>query len=1170
MDTLLKYLCGLTLIWCAGVCTIRAQTSGMQWDKLKNVRSDRFQADSNIVQLDTSGILPATFILKDAETDSILPAGSYFLDGFSGKLRILDTALYGKTMQATYRVLPYRIASVYRKKNFHGYTWRDSTYLDPYFYDPNYTLNENPIDFGGLNYNGAFARGITFGNNQDLVVNSTLDLQLSGKIGDLEILAALTDNNIPIQPDGSTQQLQEFDKVYIQVTKGNRHQFVAGDYGIKSRDGYFIRFDKQLQGASFKTRLDFKKGWATQHSFSFAVAKGKYARNTFNGQEGNQGPYKLVGNNGETYIVILAGSERVFADGRLLQRGENNDYTMDYNTGEVIFTPRFLVTKDIRLVVEFEYSDRNYFRSLIHSGHSATYKGLTLYAEFYSEQDSRNRPILADIDSTAENIMRSIGNNINQAIVPGIRQAEYVANSVQYAMKDTVINGIRYDSIFYYTTASDLQLYNLSFSYVGEGRGRYMLDKNTLNQRVYSWTAPVGDALQGAYEPVVLLITPKKDRYAVLGMNYKIDPKTQLRTELSYSNRDVNTFSSEGNPDNIGWAVMNNLQRQDTVGKNKWVLSSRGMYEVKSTNFQAPEQYRPVEFSRDWNQLNTDRAMEHFANGSFSVYSSEHQFRLGGGLSFFNRQDKFTGYKQQYDISFQKNNWDIRGEVSWLNSTDSLNQSSFLRPKLHIGRTFEKLKGFQIALEGFTEYNAIRNQESDTLISSAYYNNNLYATIKTADTAAFTSALQYKYRTDFFPQGSDFVKLTKGHDLDISTRANKLKDQNLSVGFTFRTLEVKDSVRTGQSSDQNFLGRAEYGFRIKRGAIRFNALYELGSGQERVREFTYLEVAPGQGLYRWIDVNGDGVQQLDEFVIAQFSDSANYTRVLTNVNEYIQARIVTYNQVIQLNPKAVWFNEKGLKKLVARFSLNSSIVITRKTFKGASVSPFNPFILNTNDENVLNMNSAFRNSVFFNQGSPKFYLNYTWFFNQNKTLLVNGFDTRKKYEQTVETNVNLVKSLSFNVKASKIRDLADAEYSGDNNFDLGIYRFIPSLSWLLKTVLRTTLGYEFENKRNIPELGNELARANKLNFDIRYSIVSKQTIEAKFSFVLFDYNGVTGTPKSYQILDGLQPGKNYIWNLSFNRNLSNNLQLNLTYEGRKTGEAGRLIHTGNASLRALF
>ncbi|HNO02511.1 MAG TPA: hypothetical protein PKM90_06645, partial [Chitinophagales bacterium] len=65
------------------------------------------------------------------------------------------------------------------------------------------------------------------------------------------------------------------------------------------------------------------------------------------------------------------------------------------------------------------------------------------------------------------------------------------------------------------------------------------------------------------------------------------------------------------------------------------------------------------------------------------------------------------------------------------------------------------------------------------------------------------------------------------------------------------------------------------------------------------------------------------------------------------------------------------------------------------------------------------------------------------------------------------------------------------------------------------------------------------------------------------------YNGENGTTKSYTILEGLQPGSNYIWSSTYTRNISQNLELSLTYEGRKTGTA-KLINTGRAQLRAVF
>ena len=48
------------------------------------------------------------------------------------------------------------------------------------------------FEFGNVNYNGSFGRGLSFGNQQDVVLNSTLNLQLSGFLADsIQVAAAI-------------------------------------------------------------------------------------------------------------------------------------------------------------------------------------------------------------------------------------------------------------------------------------------------------------------------------------------------------------------------------------------------------------------------------------------------------------------------------------------------------------------------------------------------------------------------------------------------------------------------------------------------------------------------------------------------------------------------------------------------------------------------------------------------------------------------------------------------------------------------------------------------------------------------------------------------------------------------------------------------------------------
>jgi hypothetical protein len=56
---------------------------------------------------------------------------------------------------------------------------------------------------------------------------------------------------------------------------------------------------------------------------------------------------------------------------------------------------------------------------------------------------------------------------------------------------------------------------------------------------------------------------------------------------------------------------------------------------------------------------------------------------------------------------------------------------------------------------------------------------------------------------------------------------------------------------------------------------------------------------------------------------------------------------------------------------------------------------------------------------------------------------------------------------------------------------------------------------------------------------------------------------------AFDILNGLSNGKNLTWNINFGGKTKSNIQLNISYEGRKTQDY-KTVHIGRAEARYIF
>lgn len=1161
--------------------------------QLTSLRSKVLPVLSVAQQLDSLTVVPGSVSVWDVIGQEEIPSWQFRLHGNS---IVFDSALVAqrsKLVRVSYRVLPINLGKRMARIDSAALISSPADQLIGVRYDPFAEGSQPLLPQRGLNYDGNFTRGISFGNNQSLVLNSQFNLQMSGRLRDVEVLAAITDNNIPIQPEGNTQQLREFDKIFVQIGKGGS-RLIAGDYELTRPPGYFMNYTKKLQGATFSNLWapgSILKGTLLSQA-SLAVARGKFARNEIAAIEGNQGPYRLQGAEGEQFIIVLAGTEKVYLDGELLQRGLDLDYVIDYNAGHITFMPRRLITKDSRIVVEFDYADQNYLRSLYALSNDYHSGQLHLYLHAYSEQDGL-QPVDEQFDEEEKLILRNAGDDELAAVVSSLDSlTQFNAFRVSYELRDTVVNGVLYSGILVYSTNANKALYTATFTEVGQGNGNYVQDTETAaNGRVFRWVAP--DALTGRpsgnYEPVRRLVAPKRQQLFTAGGQYHFSKKTILKGELALSNTDLNRFSHIADDDNTGLAAMLHFGHEFDLkmpfGKKSWQVLTSTNYEFAQQRFRELSPYRSAEFTRDWNtstgandvSIGLRPTNEHLLNSGIVLRTpsaGSMVYRFGG----FFRDTLYTGTRQFAKYAYLKNGFDFWLQTDWLNTESTVEASRFSRPKVQLAVPLfpdsTGTKYWRAGIYGEQELNSryavdAAGAKSDSLRNNSFRYDLFRLFLETPASENIVFKAAFKRRLDHSPSGRRFRQSLRADELNIEGNWLQSRNSRLNWNFTWRQLTTLDTNLSNQQPTKTYLGRLNYSLNILRGVVQSATNYEIGSGQERKVEFTYLQVPQGEGTHQWIDRNADNAVQIDEVEIAPFQDVANAVRITTFTDDLIRTNNVQFNQSLRLEPKAVWFSRSGLRKVLAKFSTQSSLQITRKVRDLDGVSPWNLFQLNVTDTALVSTRAGTFNALFFNRAHPRFDAQLGHSNNELKQVLTTGYESRRLEELFLRVRWNLTHSLAFHHAIRLTTNEQGSEFFDNRRYRIEAFELEPKFTYQPSASLRASASWRHHEAENTLGPNGESAKNRELKLEIAFNQSATTSIRSEISLVKINFRGEANSPVGFAFLNGLQNGRNYLWNLTLDRQIGPNIRMSISYEGRKTGNANP-VHVGRAQLGAVF
>jgi len=1093
-------------------------------------------------------ILPHSFLISGKEevyVDStrLISLIDYRIDYIHGILYFSHVPDSGKGIFVFYQSFPFALFTEYTHRSF-----PDSTQvsLPQKAATPQKMTRSSGISFSDeLQKSGSIFRGIQIGTDQGLQLQSGLRLQVSGQIAPkVEVVASLTDQNTPIQPEGNTQTLQEIDKVFVQV-RAPGIGITMGDYNYENTTTEFGKYSRKLQGALGKV-----EGERGSISAWIATSKGQFATNHFNGMEGNQGPYALVGANGERDIIVLAGTERVWINGEPMIRGEDQDYVIDYSTGQITFTRRRLITSDSRITVDFEYSAQNFQKTI--SGISGQTRlandRITLFASFFREADDKEHPLDISLTQNEKEVLARAGDNPDSAVTSGAR---YVGEGQGNYIRVETPEGPVYQYVG--NLKGDYRLY---CSYVGQGKGSYSLQ----GYGIYRYEGPG----KGAYLPVIFL--PLATSHYTGNFAVRLDPGKDFffENEIGMSTLDQNLYSPLDDKDNTGFAYTAQLGRTKSPfylhGKRMGVLGFKGKARSIDSKFRPLSRMSEVEHGRKWGMAEGKDWGESISELTFE-YAPVTPLEFVGELGTF-QQHAFSSTRMQWEAAF---------------SHSEASKNTFFKYIPEFRYRIERISTQQNFLEGFwiRQYGQINPQWK--WISPSFFYESEHR--KNADPDSGYTGFRFDEWTGlvvFNPKVFSFQMEEKVRLEDVY-RSARLCKNSLARTHTFRfdvksdpvwtgslllTRRNRDYTRSSQQDQATDLAEMHFGLSPWDRVLDMQVNYRYSSTQvsEMVRDT--IRIGAGLGNYRYDSSLGEYVPDPDGDVIFRMFQTGRFLPV-NDLEGEMQIQIEGMQLKTEL-PKKMDF----VKNLRFYSYFRTERRDKAREFQKVNLRAFQPHW--GKDSTLVTGAISFQEDLEYTDTKKGFSFRMRWRGDDSESHQFLEEGTFRKFRQwAIRLKGNPFPQ--WGILAEMEKQTERKEYFSQFRTDRNIHAygvvleasFRPQtrMEWALKAKFRQALDRE-------PEPDSKgMALFWFPRFSYAFNTKGQFRTELEWGHVFSEPRGRT---LPYEMFGGDQPGRTIRLNVLFNYRVTSHILATFSYRGRKEPWREKFFHSGQLEMRAFF
>jgi len=1152
--------------------------------------------DLKIFSPDTLAQLPQKFILQNSDhvtcDSAVLKRNvDYTIDYTAGLIHFRKGGTFfsrrtesAYSLRISYRNFPLSLPTEYQR-NIAIVKYDTAAKKNVTVIEESSPLTAGEFFGSNIQKSGSIVRGFTIGSNQDLTLNSGFRMQLAGNLtNDVNVTAALTDESSPIQPEGTTKTLQEFDKVFITI-KSPHISGTLGDFEMSEQGTEFGVVNRKLQGAMGDA--DYGQ---TSVMLSGAVSRGKFRTQEITPIDGSEGPYQLVGPDGSSDIIVIAGTERVYLDGVEMVRGETNDYVIDYSNAQVTFTAKHLITNLSRIFVDFEYSDGQYERTFFggKAQTSVADNRIDVGVSYYQESDDPNSAfgvVLSDSDRT---LLSNAGTNRLAASTSGVtyvgRDSITGIGEGQYRVDTTTVPGKPIYRFVQPTDTANLvnAVYNVAFSEVGQGHGDY--------QSVGLGQFNFVGINQGDYAPIVVLPMPQSQQLADIYTKYHFDKEGAISLEYAASRFDANELSSLPGVTTDGYGMKFGLDyapKHLRLGETDiGDLTFNEMTRYENENFSPMDRTNDVEFNREWgiDTLTAGDELLNQAHIDFSPSIKNARLTFGGDVGRITRGSEFSSGRYAGFITLgagSPSEADVSAAQTWVPSIDyhatlvnskddafSNSGSWFTETGLAQIRIGKFTPGFHVA----SEDRRLATNGTDSLWA------NSYRYVEYGPNLSVSRILGMDLSTDMYERdesgiiGGEMLPSSRSLTNDFSVKLNASSNFSSDLTLTYRKKTYTESfIDLGNTDNESFLSKWEANYAPLDHGVETNLFYQVTTQREARLQQIFWKVLPGQGQYIWIDGNHNGqVDITDPSDFEQVNLNGDYTLLTRPTTTLYPVVDLQTNVRLGLTPEKFVKDDGGIASAVLR-SL-SSVTLWQVAEDNQTTNVSDIYLLHLskflNDSLTLNGTQVFQQDFYLLQNNRDFSLRLR--FLQNKSLNQYSVSTERGYkrEQSMRLRTKLTDTFYEELDLSLNND-NDATTYTDHAHQISSSSVGSTLSYKPDPKVESSFTIQLSNA--VDAFRSDLTNAmNTEILKVAYSIFSRGRLTTQFERdeVVIE-NQQPGVYLPFELTQGFLPGQTYTVQLGFDYRINSFIQATATYIGRSQA-AGTPINTMTAEVRAFF